>query len=163
MAVVLRLLWPIIHTVVPCNKTLTSTGVSEAFRADTDPTKLNLGVGAYRTEEVQPYVLNVVRKVTVWGDGAPQACLTRCTLLYAASQLHTFCVASYALLCSLIIQSHHHVTSSYHHHTQAEKRMLDRGDNKEYLPIEGLASFNDATAKLLLGADSALLKEVGLE
>lgn len=38
-------------------------GVSEAFRADTDEKKLNLGVGAYRTEELQPYVLNVVKKV----------------------------------------------------------------------------------------------------
>lgn len=40
-------------------------GVSEAFRADTNDLKLNLGVGAYRTEELQPYVLNVVKKVSV--------------------------------------------------------------------------------------------------
>lgn len=38
-------------------------GVSEAFRASTSPNKLNLGVGAYRTEELQPYVLEVVKKV----------------------------------------------------------------------------------------------------
>lgn len=38
-------------------------GVSEAFKADTNELKLNLGVGAYRTEELQPYVLNVVQKV----------------------------------------------------------------------------------------------------
>ena len=38
-------------------------GVSEAFRADVDVKKLNLGVGAYRTEELQPYVLDVVKKV----------------------------------------------------------------------------------------------------
>lgn len=38
-------------------------GVSEAFRADTSDAKLNLGVGAYRTEELQPLVLNVVKKV----------------------------------------------------------------------------------------------------
>ena len=38
-------------------------GVSEAFKADTDEKKLNLGVGAYRTEELQPYVLSVVKKV----------------------------------------------------------------------------------------------------
>ena len=36
-------------------------GITEAFKADTDPNKLNLGVGAYRTEDLQPYVLNVVR------------------------------------------------------------------------------------------------------
>lgn len=38
-------------------------GVSEAFKADTNELKLNLGVGAYRTEDLQPYVLNVVKKV----------------------------------------------------------------------------------------------------
>ncbi|XWS72725.1 hypothetical protein CRYUN_Cryun02cG0065000 [Craigia yunnanensis] len=37
-------------------------GVSEAFKADNHELKLNLGVGAYRTEELKPYVLNVVKK-----------------------------------------------------------------------------------------------------
>ncbi|BAT82376.1 hypothetical protein VIGAN_03238200 [Vigna angularis var. angularis] len=78
-------------------------GVSEAFKADTSDVKLNLGVGAYRTEELQPYVLNVVKK--------------------------------------------------------AENLMLERGDNKEYLPIEGLAAFNKATAELLLGADNPAIKQ----
>ncbi|KAL5558192.1 hypothetical protein UlMin_034403 [Ulmus minor] len=78
-------------------------GVSEAFRADTDEKKLNLGVGAYRTEELQPYVLDVVKK--------------------------------------------------------AENLMIERGENKEYLPIEGLAAFNKATAELLFGADSPIIKE----
>ncbi|VVB10732.1 unnamed protein product [Arabis nemorensis] len=78
-------------------------GVSEAFKADTNELKLNLGVGAYRTEELQPYVLNVVKK--------------------------------------------------------AENLMLERGDNKEYLPIEGLAAFNKATAELLFGANHPIIKE----
>ena len=38
-------------------------GITLAYKADTDPRKLNLGVGAYRTEEGKPYVLSVVRKV----------------------------------------------------------------------------------------------------
>lgn len=38
-------------------------GVSEAFKACNDAKKLNLGVGAYRTEELHPYVLDVVKKV----------------------------------------------------------------------------------------------------
>lgn len=29
-------------------------GVSEAFKADDSPDKLNLGVGAYRTDDLQP-------------------------------------------------------------------------------------------------------------
>eukprot|EP00232_Nephroselmis_pyriformis_P003753 CAMPEP_0182913798 /NCGR_PEP_ID=MMETSP0034_2-20130328/38224_1 /TAXON_ID=156128 /ORGANISM="Nephroselmis pyriformis, Strain CCMP717" /LENGTH=459 /DNA_ID=CAMNT_0025050527 /DNA_START=29 /DNA_END=1408 /DNA_ORIENTATION=+ len=78
-------------------------GVSEAFKACTDDKKLNLGVGAYRTEELQPYVLEVVKK--------------------------------------------------------AEKKMLEKGENKEYLPIQGLADFNKATQELLLGAGSPAIAE----
>ncbi|KAG6649673.1 aspartate aminotransferase P2, mitochondrial isoform X1 [Carya illinoinensis] len=78
-------------------------GVSEAFRADTHESKLNLGVGAYRTEELQPYVLDVVKK--------------------------------------------------------AENLMVERGENKEYLPIEGLAAFNKVTAELLFGADNPVIKQ----
>ncbi|XWS72039.1 hypothetical protein CRYUN_Cryun02cG0006600 [Craigia yunnanensis] len=37
-------------------------GVTVAFNKDPNPIKLNLGVGAYRTEEGKPLVLNVVRK-----------------------------------------------------------------------------------------------------
>eukprot|EP00249_Psilotum_nudum_P015386 c25299_g1_i1 orf=1145-2683(-) len=77
-------------------------GVSEAFAADKSDLKLNLGVGAYRTEELKPYVLNVVKKV--------------------------------------------------------EKLMLEKGDNKEYLPIDGLVAFNKATVELLLGENNPLIK-----
>lgn len=38
-------------------------GVAQAYRADTNPKKVDLGVGAYRTDEGIPYVFNVVRKV----------------------------------------------------------------------------------------------------
>ncbi|WMV41795.1 hypothetical protein MTR67_035180 [Solanum verrucosum] len=78
-------------------------GVSEAFKADTNELKLNLGVGAYRTEDLQPYVLNVVKK--------------------------------------------------------AENLILERGENKEYLPIEGLAAFNKVTAELLFGKDNPVLQQ----
>ena len=48
-------------------------GVSEAFKRDTNDLKLNLGVGAYRTEELKPYVLNVVKKVCcdIWPQYFP--------------------------------------------------------------------------------------------
>lgn len=38
-------------------------GITEAFKADKDPHKINLGVGAYRDENGKPYVLNAVKKV----------------------------------------------------------------------------------------------------
>ncbi|KAK6912533.1 Aminotransferase, class I/classII, partial [Dillenia turbinata] len=78
-------------------------GVSEAFKADTNNLKLNLGVGAYRTEELQRYVLNVVKK--------------------------------------------------------AENLMPERGENKVYLPIEGLAAFSNVTAQLLFGADNPVIQQ----
>lgn len=37
-------------------------GVTEAFRRDTNPKKINLGVGAYRDDDGKPYVLPCVRK-----------------------------------------------------------------------------------------------------
>lgn len=42
---------------------LSTTGVTEAFKADKDPKKINLGVGAYRDEKGKPFVLPSVRKV----------------------------------------------------------------------------------------------------
>jgi hypothetical protein len=36
--------------------------VTEAFKGDTDSRKLNLGVGAYRTEQGAPLVLSAVRQ-----------------------------------------------------------------------------------------------------
>lgn len=40
-----------------------SKGVTEAFKADKDPRKINLGVGAYRDEHGKPYVLPSVKEV----------------------------------------------------------------------------------------------------
>ncbi|TPX46046.1 aspartate transaminase [Synchytrium endobioticum] len=37
-------------------------GVTEAFKADSNPKKMNLGVGAYRDDNGKPYVLNCVKK-----------------------------------------------------------------------------------------------------
>ena len=38
--------------------------------------------------------------------------------------------------------------------------MLAAGENKEYLPIDGLPAFKKATANLLFGEDNPVLKEV---
>uniref|UniRef100_H2Z4Q7 Aspartate aminotransferase, mitochondrial n=1 Tax=Ciona savignyi TaxID=51511 RepID=H2Z4Q7_CIOSA len=37
-------------------------GVSEAFKRDTNPKKMNLGVGAYRDDQGKPYILPTVKK-----------------------------------------------------------------------------------------------------
>ncbi|CAL9045223.1 unnamed protein product, partial [Musa banksii] len=39
------------------------------------------------------------------------------------------------------------------------KLMLERGENKEYLPVEGLAAFNKVTADLLFGVDNRVIQE----
>ncbi len=38
-------------------------GVTEAFKKDTNPKKMNLGVGAYRDDNNKPFVLPSVREV----------------------------------------------------------------------------------------------------
>jgi len=38
-------------------------GVTEAFKKDTNPKKINLGAGAYRDDNGKPYVLPSVKKV----------------------------------------------------------------------------------------------------
>lgn len=38
-------------------------GVTEAFKRDTNPKKINLGVGAYRDDNGKPYVLSSVLQV----------------------------------------------------------------------------------------------------
>ena len=40
-------------------------GITEAYKKDTNPKKINLGVGAYRDDNGKPYVLPSVRKVAV--------------------------------------------------------------------------------------------------
>ncbi len=38
-------------------------GITEAFKADNFPQKINLGVGAYRDDNGKPFVLNAVKQV----------------------------------------------------------------------------------------------------
>ncbi|KAK9829925.1 hypothetical protein WJX72_008678 [[Myrmecia] bisecta] len=79
-------------------------GITEAFKADPSPKKINLGVGAYRTEEGKPLVLDVVKR--------------------------------------------------------AEMRVVTNpNENKEYLGIGGMPEFNQLTAQLAFGKDSAVIKE----
>lgn len=37
-------------------------GITEAFKRDTNPKKINLGVGAYRTDEGKPFILDSVKR-----------------------------------------------------------------------------------------------------
>jgi len=45
-------------------------GVTEAFKADPNPKKMNLGVGAYRDDQGKPFVLPSVLKVRRYGSWA---------------------------------------------------------------------------------------------
>jgi aspartate aminotransferase len=40
-------------------------GVTIAFQKDSNPKKINLGVGAYRDDNGKPFVLEAVRKVSI--------------------------------------------------------------------------------------------------
>ena len=78
-------------------------GLTDAFNADTNPKKVNLGVGVYQDAQGKVPVLKVVR--------------------------------------------------------EAEKRWYESENSKAYLPIDGLAAYRSEVQKLLLGADSPLLKD----
>lgn len=54
---------PSIFSSVQPGKSDSILGLNAEFRADPSPRKVNLGVGAYRTDEGAPYVLPVVRRV----------------------------------------------------------------------------------------------------
>lgn len=76
-------------------------GVTEAFKKDSNPNKMNLGVGAYRDDNGKPFVLPSVR--------------------------------------------------------QAEKQLMEKSLDKEYLPIIGLQDFCSNAAKLALGNNSDVI------
>lgn len=59
-------------------------GVTEAFKRDTNPKKMNLGVGAYRDDQGKPYVLNCVRKVELH----PSPCFSNVTHTCSTVTLH---------------------------------------------------------------------------
>ncbi|RNA36493.1 aspartate mitochondrial [Brachionus plicatilis] len=77
-------------------------GVTDAFKKDTNPNKINLGVGAYRDDNGKPYVLDCVRK--------------------------------------------------------AEAFIASQNMDKEYTQITGVPDFCEASARLLFGNDSDIIK-----
>ena len=140
-------------------------GVSEAFKADKNDLKLNLGVGAYRTEELQPYVLNVVKKVSLISSSI-------LLIIEVPVFMFSFACCRLKILCwrkektkwyggSSEFKLHGHKNSFllslflfYVSETEGKFWIM-----VQYLPIEGLAAFNKATAELLLGADNPVIKQ----
>ncbi len=74
------------------------------FKSDSFGDKINVGVGAYRTDEGKPWVLPVVKKTE-------------------------------------------------------NQIVADSNLDHEYLPIDGLAEFTEASARLVLGKDSPAMRE----
>jgi aspartate aminotransferase len=52
-------------------------GLMAAYRKDTDPKKVDLGIGAYRDDNAKPWVLPVVRAVS-YGSHVCDGCNSRC-------------------------------------------------------------------------------------
>jgi aromatic-amino-acid transaminase len=78
-------------------------GITEAFNADTNPNKVNLGVGVYYDDNGKVPLLECVRK--------------------------------------------------------AEEVLMEQQAPRTYLPIEGLAAYDQAVQQLVFGADSAIIQE----
>ncbi|EGF81930.1 hypothetical protein BATDEDRAFT_19087 [Batrachochytrium dendrobatidis JAM81] len=78
--------------------------LTASYKADPNPLKINLGVGAYRDNDGNPWILPVVKK--------------------------------------------------------AERMIIENSSlDHEYLPIDGIRSFAEASARLILGADSPVIRE----
>lgn len=110
-------------------------GVTEAFKRDTNPLKMNLGVGAYRDDQGKPYVLSCVRKVSLLRIFAH--------ILRKSSNQSAWDVKGATLIYLFI---------------KAEALIAAKQLDKEYLPIGGLGEFSKACAELALGADNEVLK-----
>ena len=125
-------------------------GVSEAFRADKSELKLNLGVGAYRTEEIKPYVLNVVKKVG-------RVCSADCQPEQDSS------IPACAGREGHLGKEREQGGARAEGHANVQRTAAPQAlFMLQYLPIEGLAAFRKATVELLLGADHPAITEVPL-
>lgn len=103
------------------------------FRADNHPNKLNLGIGAYRTDQGEPYVLPIVRSTELQladcsGTGIKSKNMKQ---IHSVERMADFVLEA----CS------------------------DKGLNKEYLPIRGMAEFVSRSQILILGENSKALAE----
>lgn len=67
-------------------------GVTEAFKKDTNPKKMNLGVGAYRDDQGKPFVLSCVRKVD-----PPPECVCVCVSHHCQLMERRMFYASFSL------------------------------------------------------------------
>jgi hypothetical protein len=65
-------------------------GITEAFKKDTSPNKINLGVGAYRDDNGKPFVLECVKRVSiiVWHNDS-RVNLSKVYQTYLCSYLFT--------------------------------------------------------------------------
>lgn len=89
--------------------------LTASYVKDSDPSKINLGVGAYRDNNGKPWVLPVVKKVSLTETGI---------------------------------------------HPKAENLIVaDASLDHEYLSIDGLKSFTEASARLILGKDSPAMTQ----
>ena len=53
---------PVVWDQVPMGPPDAILGITEAFKKDSNDTKINLGVGAYRDSQGKPYVLEAVKR-----------------------------------------------------------------------------------------------------
>lgn len=65
-------------------------GVTEAYKKDTNPKKINLGVGAYRDDNGKPFLLPSVLKVIILSMDLSPLCFTRGNNISMATQENVY-------------------------------------------------------------------------
>lgn len=144
-------------------------GITEAFKKDSSPSKINLGVGAYRDDNGKPFVLECVKKVcilqfpsTTYRLYTNDYCFSKCFFnLYSMimykfwNYLWTF-VESFKLVLGEEILAGSPVLFLFE---QAEQALMGGNFDKEYAPIGGTPEFCLETAKLAFGDNSPVIKD----
>nr|CAD7397129.1 unnamed protein product [Timema poppensis] len=125
-------------------------GVTEAYKRDTNPKKINLGVGAYRDDNGKPFVLPSVKKSArrdIVSQHRPVAVETANTtdLEPVLSHLSQY-IHRESTKCRLAEDD------------EAEDKLRAKGLDHEYAPIGGSAEFCNLSINLALGDGSEIVK-----
>ena len=135
-------------TGLPLTRVPVAAGIGEAYKQDSHPQKLNLGVGAYRTEVCRGgrAALILLSPSVCLGPRLAISSPLRITPAPASLPLPPWAQEGKPLVLEVV--------------REAERRMMaDASQDHEYLSQAGIPTFCQASAALAFGADSAVLRE----
>lgn len=126
-------------------------GLNVAFKNDPATNKLNLGVGAYRDDNGNPFILQCVREVK-----KQKQIVIDIYFIMKVVRMFDFFIKHTRNAKNYIFFGFSFYLNLYL--LKAERRIIDSKPDHEYGPIDGLPKFKEVAAKLAFGADSPIIK-----